>query len=162
MGKEQIKKWIFTKENPTSLLHSVRTAVAAMASLLIARLLQLPEDYWAAITTLIVMQSSLGAALPMSAQRFVGTMLGAAVGALVVTYFSGNVLVFGIAVLLIGMLCTLLHLERNAFRFASITLAIIMLVPRVHNAWLIAVHRFVEVSVGIALGLMLTALWPER
>ena len=55
----------------------------------------------------------------------------------------------------------MLPLERNAFRFASITLAIIMLVPRVNSAWVIAVHRFVEVSVGIALGLVLTALWPE-
>ena len=114
MGMEQIKKWIFTKENPTSLMHSVRTAVAAMASLLVARLLLLPEAYWAAITTLIVMQSSLGAALPISAQRFVGSILGAAVGALVGTYFNGNVLVFGIAVFLIGILCIMSLLQKGS------------------------------------------------
>ncbi len=44
-------------------VHSTRTAIAAVLSLLAARILHMPEDYWAAITTLIVMQSRLGAAL---------------------------------------------------------------------------------------------------
>ena len=43
--------------------HATRTAVAAMASLLVARLFQLPEAYWAPITTIVIEQSSLGAAL---------------------------------------------------------------------------------------------------
>jgi len=162
MGIEHVKKWLLAKENPPSLTHSLRTALAALASLLVAQLLRMPEAYWAPITTLIVMQSSLGAALPISAQRFVGTLLGSAVGALAVTFFSGNVLVFGIAVFAIGIFCTLLHLERNAFRFASIALAIVMLVTRTNSVWIIAIHRFIEVSVGIAVGLVLTALWPEH
>ena len=33
-------------------LHSIRTAVAAVGSLLIARLCRLPEAYWAAVTTI--------------------------------------------------------------------------------------------------------------
>src|SRR5258707_8652664 len=61
------------------LVHSLRTAVAAVASVLVARLFRLPETYWAAITTLVITQSSLGAALAVSWQRFVGTALGAAV-----------------------------------------------------------------------------------
>ena len=50
---------------------------------------------------------------------------------------------------------------RSAFRFAGITLAIIMLIPRAMSVLVAAVHRFTEVSVGIAVGLALTALWPE-
>ena len=161
MGVEHLKKWILAKENPPTLTHSVRTAVAAMASLLVARLFRLPEAYWAPITTLMIIQSSLGAALPISAQRFPGTMIDAAFGAFSVIYFSGNVLVFGIAVFVMGIFCMVLCLERNAYRFASITVAIIMLVPRANNVWVIAVHRFIEVSVGIAVGLILIALWPE-
>jgi len=42
------------------LLHSVRTVIAAVLALLIGHLCKLPESYWAAITTLIVMQSTLG------------------------------------------------------------------------------------------------------
>ena len=70
------------------LIHSLRTAVAAVASVLVARLFRLPETYWAAITTLVITQSSLGAALAVSWQRFVGTALGAAVGAIVASYFD--------------------------------------------------------------------------
>ena len=152
---------IFSNEMRQSVMHAMKTAVASVVSLLAARLLHLPEAYWAPITTLVILQSSLGAALPISAQRFAGTVLGAAVGAAAMTYTSGSLLVFGLAVFVIGMLCTLLRLEKNAYRFASITVAIIMLVPRVNSAWVIALHRCIEVSVGIAVGLLITFLWPE-
>jgi uncharacterized membrane protein YgaE (UPF0421/DUF939 family) len=69
------------------LVHSLRTAVAAVASLLVARLLRLPATCWAPITTLVITQSSLGAAFSVSWQRFISTALGAAVGALVANYF---------------------------------------------------------------------------
>jgi uncharacterized membrane protein YgaE (UPF0421/DUF939 family) len=143
------------------LLHAVRTTVAAVASLLIARLCKLPEAYWAAITTMIVMQSTLGAALTISRQRLIGTALGSALGALFARYAGQNVAVFGGGIFLCGIICAVLHMERNAYRYAGITLAIVMLVARTEPAWVIGVHRFVEISLGIVAGLLLTAVWPE-
>jgi uncharacterized membrane protein YccC len=143
-------------------VHAVRTTIAAVISLEIASLLKLPEAYWAAITTLIVMQSTLGAALTISEHRFAGTALGAGLGALVATYFAPSVVWFAAGVFLLGIICSALGLDKAAYRFAGITLAIVMLVNRVKPAWVIAVHRFVEVSVGIAVGLILTALWPAE
>jgi len=143
-------------------VHAARTAAAAIVSYAAARLFRLPEAYWAPISALVVMQSTLGAALPISAQRFAGTAMGAVVGAVAAIYFRQSLWAFGIAVFLIGILCAVLRVERNAYRYASITLAIVMLVPRSNSAWLIATHRFFEVSLGIAVGLMLSAFWPER
>ena len=143
------------------LIHSARTAIAACISLEIARVLKLPEAYWAAITTLIVMQSTLGAALTVSGQRFAGTALGCAMGALLVTYFPSSILLFTAGVFVLGLVCAALRLDRAAYRFAGITLAIVMLVDRAKPAYVIAAHRFIEVSVGIAIGLVLTAVWPE-
>ena len=57
MTIDQLRELIIAKENPSSVTHSARTGVAAVVSLLIARLFRIPEAYWAAITTLIVMQS---------------------------------------------------------------------------------------------------------
>src|SRR5882762_10017380 len=57
-------------------LHSARTAVAAVVSVAAARLVRLPEAYWAPVTTLVITQSSLGAAFAVSRQRFAGTALG--------------------------------------------------------------------------------------
>src|SRR5882762_9845188 len=90
------------------LKHYASTSLAAMVSLLVARLFTLPESYWSAITTLIVMQSSLGAALGISIRRFAGTALGATMGALLATWFGPNFLAFGIGIFLTGLLCALI------------------------------------------------------
>ncbi len=150
------------RDAPATLEHAARTAVAAVLSYLAARLFGLPEAYWATISTFIVMQSTLGAALPVSVQRFAGTGLGALVGATMVTFFGAHLWAFGVAVFLIGVLCAVLRIERSAYRYACITLAIVMLVTRSTGVWRIAMHRFFEVSLGITVGLMLSAVWPER
>jgi uncharacterized membrane protein YgaE (UPF0421/DUF939 family) len=142
-------------------LHSIRTAAATVGSLLIARFCRLPEAYWAALTTIVVMQSTLGAAWTVSKQRFAGTAVGAAMGALVTAYAAQNAAAFGAGVFVLGLICAMLRIGRNAFRYAGITLAIVMLVVRAEPAWIIAVHRFLEISVGIAVGLLMTAVWPE-
>lgn len=142
-------------------LHSVRTAVAAVGSVLIARLCRLPESYWAAITCLVIMQSTLGASWTISKQRFAGTALGAAMGALLTAYATQNVAAFGGGVFVLGLICALLRIGRNAFRYAGITLAIVMLIAPTEPAWMTAIHRFLEISVGIAVGLLVTAIWRE-
>jgi uncharacterized membrane protein YgaE (UPF0421/DUF939 family) len=83
-------------------IRSARTAVAATASLLIARLFKLPEAYRAAVTTMVVTQSTLGAALTISSQRFVGTALGAAMRALLATYFGSSITAFTAGVFVAG------------------------------------------------------------
>jgi uncharacterized membrane protein YgaE (UPF0421/DUF939 family) len=129
---------------------------------LVARLFRLPEAYWAPITTLVITQSSLGAALEVSWQRFVGTALGAVLGAIAASYFGSRMLVFTVSVFILGLLSALVHRDRSAYRFGGVTLAIVMLVPRTGPAWRVAFHRFAEVSIGIAVALILTVVWPER
>jgi uncharacterized membrane protein YgaE (UPF0421/DUF939 family) len=162
MEMAQFTKLIVARENPSSLEHAARTAVAAVVSYLAACLFRLPEAYWAPISTLLVTQSTLGAALPISAQRFAGTAIGAAVGAVTATYFPGNFWAFGVAVFFIGVLCAVLRIERGAYMHAGVTLVIVMLVTRSTNAWRIAIDRFFEVSIGLAVGLTLSVLWPEQ
>lgn len=142
--------------------HPARTAVAAMASLIVAGAFKLPEAYWAAITTIVVMQSTLGAAVKVSGQRFAGTALGAAAGALIAMHLPPTAVVFGVGVFVLGLVCAVLNLDRAAYRFAGITLAIILLIGHDKAPWMAAIHRFVEVSIGIAVGLAITAVWPER
>src|SRR5213079_5774 len=157
-----VKLWKWEPENLPSVIHSIRTAIAATISLAVARLFGLPEAYWAAIATLVVMQSTLGATLLTSVERIVATALGALAGALLANYFTGNLLVFAAAVFVLGLLCAAFRMEKSAYRYASITLAIIVLIPRSNAAWIIALHRFFEVSVGIVIALALAAVWPEH
>ena len=143
-------------------MHSLRTAIAVVASLLVARLFRLPEAYWAPITTMVITQSSLGAALTVSWQRFVGTMLGAVLGATMASYFGPHALVFGMSVFILGLLRRVTRSDLTAYRFGGVALAIVLLVPRTGPPWQIAFHRFVEVSIGIGVALMLSVVWPER
>ena len=99
-----MKLWSWQKENLPSIGHSVRTALAATVSVVVARLVQMPEAYWAAIATLVVMQSSLGATLTLSIERVVATALGASVGALESNYFGANLAAFMLAIFFIGLL----------------------------------------------------------
>lgn len=98
----------------------------------------------------------------VSRQRLAGTALGAAAGALLATYLGSGLVIFGASILGIGLVCSMPGFDRSAYRFAAITLAIVMLVAHTKPAWIIATDRFIEVSVGIAVGLGIAALWPER
>lgn len=162
MKRVVILQYLAAGDAPATVVHSLRTTVAAVASLLVARLCGMPEAYWAAITTIIVMQSSLGAALPISVQRLAGTALGAVLGALLAMRWPANAVAFGLGILVMGLIVTALGVDRNAYRYAGITLAIVMLVMRPSNPWIVALHRFAEVGLGIAVGLVLVAIWPER
>jgi uncharacterized membrane protein YccC len=156
-----VKVWKWEPENLPSVKHSARTAIAVMVSFMVAQLFRLPEAYWAVIATLVVMQSTLGATLIISIERIAATALGALVGALLAAYFTGNVFAFAAAVFVIGIVCIALRMEKTAYRYAGITLAIIVLIPRSNPAWIVALHRFFEVSVGIVVALALAAAWPE-
>jgi uncharacterized membrane protein YgaE (UPF0421/DUF939 family) len=146
-----------------SFVTPARTTIAAVLSLLIARVLGLPEAYWAPISTIIVMlQSTWGAALTVSWQRLVGTALGSTAGAVLSTCFGTSMVAFGAGIFGLGLLCAALRLDRPAYRFAGITLTVIMLAAHAEPAWVAAIHRFYEVSLGIVVGVIVTALWTEQ
>jgi uncharacterized membrane protein YccC len=143
------------------LMHSARAALAAAASLALARLLKMPEAFWAAVSTIVVMQSSLGAAWAISIKRLAGTALGCAFGGLVASLLAPRLLVFGAGIFALGLICAALRLDQAAYRFAGMTFTIVTLVVRTEPPAIVAAHRFVEVSIGIAVALAFTGLWPE-
>jgi len=156
------KKREWMRVERKELVDTARTTVAAVASLLVGRALRLPEGYWSAIATIIVMQSTLGAAWTISKERLIGTAFGAGMGAVLATYTGQNLAAFGAGVFAMGMLCAMVRAGQGAYRYAGITLVIVMMIPHANSAWMVALHRFVEISVGIAVGLLVTAVWPEK
>ena len=84
-----MSRGLFFPKGFEAILDSVRTAIAAVAAMLLARLLKLPEYYWAPISTIVVIQSTIPP-LTLGWQRFVGTAFGAVVGAAIATFFHPN------------------------------------------------------------------------
>jgi uncharacterized membrane protein YgaE (UPF0421/DUF939 family) len=108
------------------------------------------------------MQSSLGATLKLSVERIVASALGASLGAIVSTYFGQNLVLLGLAIFLLGLVASGFRVEKTGYRYASITFAIIVLIPRAETPWIVAMYRFLEVAIGILVALAVVALWPER
>ena len=150
--------WRWLGLTRASLLASARTAVAAVASLTISRSLRMPEFYWAPISTIVILLSTIDP-LTLAWQRFAGTALGAALGALIATYAHPNWLVYGVGLFICGILSSLLRVG-SAYRFAAIAMSIVVLIAHDRPAWVVATHRFIEVSVGIAVALLATIVWP--
>ena len=124
-----MRLWSWKKEDLLSVAYAARTAVAATFSVLLAQLLRLPEPSWAAIATVFVMQSGPGSTLPLAVERIVASALGALIGAIESTFFGRNLVAFGIAVFLLGLASFAFRVRRMGYHYASITLAIVVLIP---------------------------------
>lgn len=141
-----------------SLLTALRTTIATVISLVVSRSLKMPEFYWAPISTIVILLSTINP-LTLAWQRFAGTALGAALGALIATYAHPTWQVYGIGLFVCGILTAILRVA-SAYRFAAIALSIVLLIAHERPPWVVATHRFIEVSVGIAVALLATLLWP--
>jgi uncharacterized membrane protein YccC len=156
-----VKLWAWKRENLPTIQSAIRTSVAATLSVLVARLVGMPEAYWTAIATLVVMQSNLSATLPLAIERIAASAFGASVGAIEATYFGHNVVAFGLAIFVLGLASLTFRMEKTGYRYAGITLAIVVLIPRAEAPWTIAAHRFIEVSIGILVALAVVVIWRE-
>jgi uncharacterized membrane protein YccC len=154
-----MKLWTWQKENLPSVWHAVRTAIAATLSVLVARLVGMPEAYWAVIATLVVMQSPLGSTVPLAIQRIVASAVGASLGIVESAYFGANLLAFTLTIFALGPISMAFRLERVGYSYAGMTLAIIVLIQRPEPPWITAAHRFAEVSIGILVALSVVVVW---
>jgi uncharacterized membrane protein YgaE (UPF0421/DUF939 family) len=136
---------------------AIKTALAGCLAMYFASLLRMPQPYWAAISAMIVMQINLGAAVKQSWIRLAATAVGAGVSIPFMAVPGQKLLVFGVAVFVTVVLCTILHLE-DGIRLAAVTIAIIMLVPNTGRPWVPALNRFLEVSFGIFIALLVAEI----
>jgi uncharacterized membrane protein YgaE (UPF0421/DUF939 family) len=141
--------------------HGVKTALAAAICLVLSRALKLHQGYWACVSTIVVMQSETAATLISSRDRLVGTAVGALVGWGVASVWEGNFIAYGATVLLCMLIPELLGLK-GAGRMAGVAATIILLVPSAVSHGDAARNRFLEVSFGILVALVVSqVLWRK-
>lgn len=145
-----------------SVVHSARSAVATTASLLFAQLFAMPEPYWACLTTMVVMQSTLGASWKVSRGRIIGTAMGSLAGGAMATWLHVTPVIFCLGIFGLGLLCAATKVDVNGFRFAGVALSIVTLISRTTvPPYVIAYRRFAEVCIGILMALVFSAIWPD-
>jgi uncharacterized membrane protein YgaE (UPF0421/DUF939 family) len=140
--------------------HGAKTAVAAGLCLWLSRLLGLKQEYWACVSTIVVMQSEASATLTASRDRVVGTAVGALIGWAAAVWGHGHLLVYVLAILLCMVAPEAMGLK-NAGRLAGVAATIILLVPSSLPHWVQARDRFLDVSFGIVVALVVSqTVWP--
>jgi uncharacterized membrane protein YgaE (UPF0421/DUF939 family) len=116
----------------------------------------LHEGYWAAISSVVVLQSDLHGTQTSARDRFIGTTIGALIGFLCALVWHANPLVYALAIGVTVLLCALANLG-NAGRLAAVTVSVIVLIPRSEPIGRVALLRFLEVSWGILIALAVVA-----
>jgi uncharacterized membrane protein YgaE (UPF0421/DUF939 family) len=144
------------------LKHAAKTGLAAVLAYYLAHFLRLPESYWAAISAIIVMYSDVSRTLSASGHRLLGTAIGVCIGGVFAALFGEKLWAFGVAVTITVLVCSLLGFE-DAARMAGVAVAIVMLTSHPGHPWIAPLHRFLEVSFGIVIGILVSTLvWPTR
>jgi uncharacterized membrane protein YccC len=145
-------------ERRAELRHALRVAVAAAVSFALATLLNLPQGYWAVITAIVVVQTSIGGTLAASRDRLLGTAVGALVGGFAALVRPQTPLGEGLALTAcVGLLSVVASL-RPSLKIAPVT-AVIMLVgsTAAHSGTLEAAGlRVAEIAVGSIIGVLVT------
>lgn len=141
--------------------HGVKTTIAAALCLLLARFLRLHQGYWACISAIVVMQSETSATLLASRDRLVGTALGALVGWAASFFWHGQLALYALVIFICMTLPQALGFK-VAGRLAGVAATIVLLVPSAARYSKIALDRFIEVSLGIVVTLLVShIIWPK-
>jgi uncharacterized membrane protein YgaE (UPF0421/DUF939 family) len=135
------------------------TAVAAVSCLYLSEWFKLPQGFWAVMSAIVVMQSDAKTTISASWMRVVGTLVGALVGGSFLALWGYHVWSFGTAVWLVVLICAFLRLIES-YRIAAVTVAVVMLTAHGGaSPWMTATYRFLEVSFGILVALLISALF---
>ncbi|MEP9350232.1 FUSC family protein [Xanthobacter sp. KR7-225] len=142
----------------------LRATVAAVAAYGLAYFLALPNGYWAVLTAILVVQSTLGASLSVAVDRALGTVVGGVIGVAAADLVGPSVpltfLALGVGVLLTSTLAA----RFASFKLAPVTVGIVLLSDPSHAEPLLSgLHRVLEIAVGGVVGVACAILiLPER
>ncbi len=148
----------------TEIRHAIRVSAAVGAAFALATLLRLPQGYWAVFTAVIVVQSSLGATITASVERFMGTVVGALTGA-GAAYFHAKWPEFGGLILCVTVaLLSFVVSMRPSLKVAPVTAVIMLIGTTTHmDPLMAAALRVAEITVGSVVGVAATLLiFPAR
>ncbi len=138
---------------PAQMKLGIRATVAALVAYALAYGLDLPNGYWAVLSAILVVQSSIGASLSAAMDRVLGTVAGGIVG-VAAAVLAGSSVPLGFALLTLSVFLTsTLAARYPSYKLAPITVVVVMLANPTHvEPWISGIHRVLEIGLGGIVG----------
>ena len=145
---------------------ALRFALRAAATLAIAeslsRFMSLQNGYWVPMTALLVMKPDLGLSFTRALARLSGTLVGAVIATVIVTYLHPGAWVIAVLIVLFAWLCYNLLLVNYAVYTICVTQYVVFLLAMAGlPAKVVVAHRVFNTVLGGGLALLLRVLWPQ-
>ncbi|CAN5143732.1 FUSC family protein [soil metagenome] len=152
--------------NSVQLGLATRIVVASLLTFVLCHVFALQQSQWAILTSIIVMQSSVGASLKATFDRFSGSIGGALWGVCVLLAVPHHTpMEMGVALSITLIPLALLAAFKPSFRVAPITAVILLLIPTLQESdprW-VGLDRVFEVGVGSIVALLVSlVIFPTR
>jgi uncharacterized membrane protein YccC len=142
--------------------HALRVGVTAALAVVITRALALQRGYWVTLTVLILLQPYRHATTTKALQRVGGTVAGAVVAALLLSWLHSTTALLVVATLLAGISAAVLQLNYALFAF-FLTPTFVLLAELNAHDWHLAEVRIINTALGGALAFAASRLfWPHR
>ena len=147
-----------------NLIHGFKTALAAVLAYYITTILSLDFGYWAVISAVIVMQVYVADSVEMCFYRFSGTIIGAALGVVVLLIIPKTAFFTGIALFVTVGICSFLTRFNTRYRMAGITAVIVVMTGlSVQDVYIFGLYRVIEICIGILCAFLVSVLvLPKR
>ncbi|MDQ0503530.1 FUSC family protein [Xanthobacter agilis] len=137
----------------------LKAAVAALASYGVAYGLNLPNGYWAVLTAILVVQSTIGASLSVAIDRGLGTVVGGIVGVIAATLAGPSAILTIVALGVAVIITSTLAAKFSSYKLAPVTAVIVLLSDPTHvDPWISGLHRVFEIGLGGAVGVLCALL----
>lgn len=154
-----------TLPDRATLWQTVRLFGACALAYVFGATFGLKEGYWAIITAVVVTQPMLSDTLSAGRDRIIGTLIGAAVGFLVLELAAHGVPLMPMFWVALAAMALLIAL-RPYLRLCAVTLAVVVLVPGAGAPFVRPFDRVVEILLGtiaaiIVAGLIRPRLWRK-
>lgn len=157
-------EWI--EDNAVPLRLATRIVVASLLTFLLCHAFGLTQSSWAILTAIVVMQSSVGASLKATLDRFAGSIGGAFWGVCVLLAVPRDTTAaMGLALAVTLAPLALLAALKPSYRVAPITGVILLLTPALQDRsiWLTGMDRILEVGIGSVVAVLVALLvFPVR
>ena len=86
----------------------LQIAVAAVIALFFARLLQLPEAFWAPISAIVCSLDAVDGATRVARRRLLGTFFGVTIAAIQISLTPHGLISYALAIAILGVICGLI------------------------------------------------------